>query len=370
MLKTSWLRIMLRRGLVVLVLTLAFYLPLTASVGAQLPFLPQINWETFNFNQNPENAVASACVRLDGRCVFSILDRRSNLPQRIKYTEERIKEISQTYFAQKRDQLAVESENQGSQENIYVAIGDRRFPVMTLDSNDADTRGVNLEHQAEEIANQLEFALKRARQERSRSHMVRQARLAGITALVILFGQLIITDGLKRSRQVKDQLQTNQLPFLRSLADYVNHKQKFNLRSIQYRLLQFIQLAWWLGGILAILNLFPQTRSLQIWLITLVRIPLRIFLVGLTTYILIRLSNILIAKLNNTLASNYVLSRPPPNTGQNYDYYPSDWRNYRHFMDYIGYSSCFSPNWNQRYSSASWCGYFRTSALFRLSKFY
>ncbi len=309
MLKTSWLKIMFRRRLVVLVLTLAFYFPLTASVRAQLPFLPQINWETFNFNQNPNNAVASACVRLDGRCVFSILDRRSNLPQRIKYTEERIKEISQTYFAQKRDQLAVYRENQGSQENIYVAIGDRQFPVMTLNSNDADTKGVNLEHQAEQIANQLESALKQARQERSRSQMIRQAQLAGISALIILFGQLIITDGLKRSRQVKDQLQTNQLPFLRSLADYVNHKQKFNLRSIQYRLLQVLQLAWWLGGILLILSLFPQTRSLQIWLITLVRIPLRIFLVGLTTYILIRLSNILIAKLNNTVAANYVLSR-------------------------------------------------------------
>ncbi|HEY9767979.1 MAG TPA: mechanosensitive ion channel family protein [Coleofasciculaceae cyanobacterium] len=300
---------MFRRRLVVLVLTLAFYLPLTASVGAQLPFLPQINWETFNFNQNPNNAVASACVRLDGRCVFSILDRRSNLPQRIKYTEERIKEISQTYFAQKRDQLEVYPENQGSQENIYVAIGDRRFPVMTLDSKDAATRGVNLEHQAGEIANQLESALKQARHKRSRSQMIRQAQLAGITALVILFGQLMITDGLKRSREVKAKLETNQLPFLRSLADYVNHKQKFNLRSIQYGLLQVFQLAWWLGGILAILGLFPQTRSLQIWLITLVRIPLRIFLVGLTTYILIRLSNILIAKLNNTVAANYVLSR-------------------------------------------------------------
>ncbi|MGF1590910.1 MAG: mechanosensitive ion channel family protein [Pleurocapsa sp.] len=300
---------MLRKGLVVLVLTLAFYLPVTASVRAQLPFLPQINWETFNFNQNPDNAVVSACVRLDGRCIFRLLGRRSNLTQRVRYTEERLKEISQTYFAQQQDQLEVYSENQGSQENIYVAIGDRQFPMITLNSNDADTRGVNLEHQAEQIANQLESGLKRARQERSQPHMIRQAQLAGITVLTILFGQLVISDGLKRSRQVKAQLETNQLPFLRSLADYVNHKQKFNLRSIQYRLLQVIQLAWWLGGILLILGLFPQTRSLQIWLITVIRIPLRIFLVSLLTYILIRLSNILIAKLNNTLAANYVLSR-------------------------------------------------------------
>ncbi len=309
MLKTSWLRIMLRRGLVVLILTLAFYLPLTVSVRAQLPFLPQINWETFNLNQNPDNAVVSACVRLDGRCVFRLLGRRSNLTQRVRYTEERLKEISQTYFAQQQDQLEVYSENQGNQANIYVVIGDSQFPMMTLNSNDADTRGVNLEHQAGQIANQLESGLKQARQERSRSHMIRQARLAGIIAVIMLLGQLAIADGLKRSHQVKAQLQTNEVSWLKSLAGYVNQEQKLNLRAIQYRLLQVVQVALWLGGILAIFGLFPQTRSLQILLITLIRIPLRIFLVGLATYILIRLSNILIAKLNNTLAANYVLSR-------------------------------------------------------------
>ena len=78
---------------------------------------------------------------------------------------------------------------------------------------------------------------------------------------------------------------------------------------IQYRLLQVIQIGLWLGVILLILGLFPQTRSLQIWIVTLIRIPLRICIAGLATYILIRLSNILIARVNSTLAGNYVMSR-------------------------------------------------------------
>ena len=274
-----------------------------------MPFLPQITWETFKFNQNSNDAVVSACVRLDGRCVFKILDRKPNLTQRIKYTEERLRDISQTYFASENQGLRVYSQEAGSQENIYVAVGDRQIPVMTLYPKDADTRGVNLDHQAEEIVSQLEYGIQQATAERKQSHLIQQGKLAGIIALTVLLIQLAIADGLRRARQVKTELQTVDVPLIQPLADYINRKQKLNLRLIQYRLLQVLQVSCWLGGALIILGLFPQTRSLQVWSVVLIRIPLRIFLVGLLTYVLIRLSNVLIAKLNSTLAENYVLSR-------------------------------------------------------------
>lgn len=302
-------KIRFRKSLVIVFISLSISLLASSAVEAQLPFLPQITWETFKFNQNPNNAVVSACVRLDGRCVFSILDRKTNLAQRIKYTEERLRDISQTYFASKNGRLEVYSQKAGSQQNIYVAVGDRQIPVMTLYPKDTDTRGVNLDHQAQEIVSQLELGIQRAKTERERSHLIEQGKLAGIIALTVLLIQLAIADGLRRAKQVKTELQTVEVPLIQSLADYINRKQKLNLRSIQYRLLQVLQVSCWLGGALLILGLFPQTRSLQVWSVVLIRIPLRIFLVGLLTYVLIRLSNVLIAKLNSTLAENYVLSR-------------------------------------------------------------
>ena len=281
----------------------------STSVAAQLPFLPQITWETFKFNQNPNNAVVSACVRLDGRCVFSILDRKTNLTQRIKYTEERLQDISQTYFAREKPSLKVYSQAAGNQENIYVAVDDLKIPVMTLYPKDADTRGVNLDHQAQEIVSQLDYGIQKAKAERSRSHLIEQAKLAGIIALTVLLIQLALADGLRRARKVRTELQTTEIPIFQPLADQIERKQKLNLRLIQYRLLQVLQIACWLGGILLILGLFPQTRSLQVWSVVLIRIPLRIFLVALLTYILIRFSNVLVAKLNSTLTENYVLSR-------------------------------------------------------------
>ncbi|MBE9044881.1 mechanosensitive ion channel family protein [Pleurocapsales cyanobacterium LEGE 10410] len=304
----SWLKKFIRRSSLLFFLVLIFNLLLAVPLKAQLPFLPQITWETFKFNQT-EATTASACVRLDGRCIFSILDQKSNLPQRIKYTEERLKDISQTYFAQENVQLKVYRQEQGNQQNIYVSVGDRQIPVITLSPKDATARGINLEHQAQEIVNQVDFGLRRAKQERSRPHLIEQTKLAGIIILAVLLGELTLADGLKRSRQVKNRLQSDRPTLLQSFADHISQKQKLNLRLLQYRLLQVVRLGLWLGGVLLILSLFPQTRSLQIWLITLIRIPLRIAAVSLAVYILIRLSNILIAKLNKTLAENYVLSR-------------------------------------------------------------
>ena len=274
--------------------------------SAQLPFLPRINWETFNFNQNPENTIASACVRLDGRCVFNIVDRRSNLPQRVKFTEERLKDIARGYFTRDAG-LKVYSIPEGDRQNIYVAVGDRQVPVITLDPKDANTKGVNLEHQALQIASELDRGIRTAKRERSRQYLTNQVKIATSIIFLSIFSHWAIAEGLKRSRRVKTKLQTSQV-FPESIADRTTQKQ-LNLSLIQYRLLQIIQAGMWLGAILLILGLFPQTRSLQIWIVTLIRIPLRICLAVVATYILIRLSNILVARINSTLSQNYVMSR-------------------------------------------------------------
>ena len=307
MLIVKYFKMRLSRSLAIAIITLLCLSVVPAS--AQLPFLPQINWETFNFNQNPENIIASACVRLDGRCVFNIVDRRMNLAQRVKFTEERLKNIAGDYFTREDAELEVYSLPEGDRQNIYVAVGDRQVPVMTLDLKDATTKGVNLEHQARQIANELNDGIETAKRERSRQHLTNQAKIAAIIILLSIFAQLVISDLLKRSRRVKTKLQTSQVfpEFL--AAERTTQKQKLNLSLIQYRLLQVVRVGMWLGAFLLILGLFPQTRSLQIWSVTLIRIPLRICLAVVATYILVRLSNILIARVNSTLSQNYVMSR-------------------------------------------------------------
>ena len=91
----------------------------------------------------------------------------------------------------------------------------------------------------------------------------------------------------------------------------LEQRKKFNLKEAQYRLLQLAQIGVWLGGSLTILSLFPQTRLTQLWIITLLRIPLRLAIVIAACYILIRLSYAAIARINtaifnSTFANSYV----------------------------------------------------------------
>ena len=64
---------------------------------------------------------------------------------------------------------------------------------------------------------------------------------------------------------------------------------------------------------LLILSLFPDTRSTQLWIVTILRIPLRLIVVVWICYVLIRLSFAAIARINTVITGegftdNYVLS--------------------------------------------------------------
>ncbi len=67
------------------------------------------------------------------------------------------------------------------------------------------------------------------------------------------------------------------------------------------RLLQLAKAGTLVGSSLIILGLFPYTRIAQIWSIMLLKIPARLGIVGLGTYVVIRLSYAVIAKLTSAL---------------------------------------------------------------------
>ncbi|GAB4533170.1 MAG: hypothetical protein Tsb0014_18300 [Pleurocapsa sp.] len=298
-----------RFWVIVAIAVIAFNIFLAFPVKAQLPVLPEINWQTFKLNQNPENIIVSACVRLDGRCIFRILDQKSNISQRIKYTEERLKNISQVYFAREDAELKVYSQSQGSQEDIYLEVGNYKSAVITLYNRDAATRGVNLDHQAQQIVRELRTGLKVAKQQRQRPFLIKQAQFATIFTILMIIGNFILLKLQKRIYDAHEQLTSEEFPFAQPLGVSLRQKQQLDLYKIQYRIFQVIQGAIWLGGILFILSLFPYTRPTQLWIVTLLRIPLRIGVVSLATYILIRLSYVLIAKFNRSFTENYVLNR-------------------------------------------------------------
>ena len=287
----------------IIIAAIAFTTLFAVPVRGQLPFLPKINLETFKLNQNFNEVLVSGCVRLDGLCIFQILDRKDNLSQRIKFTEERLKEIGHSYFKSDHTELKVSHQATGTEEDIYVELAGDPLLVLTMNNQDAVRRGASLEHEADRVAQQIKAGLQRAKQQRQAPFLIRQGKIAGIILLIMILAAWLNSRWLKRSHARKIQL--NQDP-IESLSSQLDQRRKINLQEVKHRLLQFMQIAIWAIGIILILGLFPYTRTVQLWVITLIRIPLRIALVSLIIYILIRLSYALIAKINSVLNSNAI----------------------------------------------------------------
>lgn len=297
----------------IMAIAMAFIVIAAHPSQALLPLLPKINLDTFKLDRDLANINISACVRLDGRCVFELSDRQSNLTKRIKYTEERLARVKKLYLQADNPSLKVfnQADNNNSLQNIYVSLGKEESPILTINNNDAVLHGVKLQFHAQQIAHKIEIALEKARTERQKPYLLKQSKIAGIILLGMIFFNGLLLHWSKNSRQAKADVKPNsEINPLDNHLD-LDKKKKFNIKEAQHRLLQMAQILVWVGGTLLILGLFPYTRLSQLWIITLLRIPLRLALVIFACYVLIRLSYAAIAKINsiisnNTFANSYV----------------------------------------------------------------
>lgn len=289
----------------ILVFNLSFILP----VKAQLPFLPQINLRTFNLNQNPDNAIASACVRLDGNCLFKITDRQVSLPLRISQTEQIIEDIRDIYLRNPNARLDTRTQKEGNFQNIYISVGDKEMLVLSLSDRDVTYGGIQLNYQAEQKAAAIKAGLEKAKLERQQPYLINQAKIAASILVVSILSNFLLSRWQKRYQQAKQNLSVETNSVSLPVSTQQEKKHSFNVKEVQLRIFQLLKIGIWLGALLLILGLFPYTRATQLWSITILRIPLRLFIIIWVTYILIRLSYALIAKLNSTFTNTYVLSR-------------------------------------------------------------
>ena len=293
----------------VLISTVVFINLFASPIWAQLPLLPKLNLETLKLDSDSTNTTLSACVYLDGRCVFKLSDQKADLGQRIKYTEEKLADIKSVYLKSNHASLNVSAQGDQNKQSLDAAVGDKKIPVLTLDSSDVAVRDVNLESQAQQIAARIETGLEKAKSERQPVFLLKQAKLSAVVLLLMVLINFALLRWSKRLTKDKVTLSID----AKSLASQLEQRKKFNLKEVQHRLLQLTQITIWVGGILIILGLFPDTRSTQLWIVTILRIPLRLMVVVWICYVLIRLSFAAIAKINTVITGkaftdNYVLS--------------------------------------------------------------
>ena len=278
----------------------------SSPVQAQLPLLQEFNLPTSNpLNQNSDDQIASTCVRLDGRCTLEIAAQKSALSERREEIQDNLSSIFRAYL-QEESEIKVEIEEENRLPVIYVN-GER---LLTVTEQDAQILGrAEPMLAALTLKRRITRGLELARQERQPDSLLRQGGIAVGTAVAMLLASLLISRLERHLKKSKGQLETASTESQpRAISTQLLQGQQWNLREIQHRLLQLVQVGIWGGGSLFILGLFPYTRLAQILIIAAIRIPLRVGIVGVGSYLLIRLSYALIDRFNSVLANNSLLT--------------------------------------------------------------
>ena len=270
-------------------------------------------------NGDANNQPVTTWIRLDGRPVFQIAaSSREDLSKRVEDIQPRLQKISQDYFQSNSWELQVKVQRQFVTGNrglnvSYPEIYLNNQRLLTVTELDAKVQG---EDEPQAVARRwrqsLEQDLLRAKQERQPKFLLRQ----GAIATGVLLGVILCSWGVRRWQlRLRSQAPSNATtPPTDSVTTQLTQQQNQNLHEARQRLFQIAQTLIWGGGTLIILGLFPYTRIVPFWILTVLRIPalkipLLCGIVALGTYVGIRLSYVLIDRFTTALvlANNALL---------------------------------------------------------------
>ncbi len=321
---------MLRKKLLVTLLVVIAGITVWVSpvTAVQLPFVQDIAIYSRLLRQVQENSLNSACIQLDGRCLFKLAATDNELlSDRIREIQERFGEVTAEYLANRDREIEVTISPNGNLQDLYLTISEqlnqegdtspefnapleeacdaqdcsslRSERLFTVTDIDARANDVGVPVRARQLQLTIERGLETARQERSHQYLRKQIITGLCVFASILLVNFPLNRGVKKLRRLAKELAPSANLKTLSVADQLTRRQKWNLIEIQYRLLQLVQVFMWCGGSLFILTLYPQTRIIPYLLIAALRIPFRVSIVALIVYLLIRWTYFLIAKLSS-----------------------------------------------------------------------
>ncbi|MEI6441673.1 MAG: mechanosensitive ion channel family protein [Nostocales cyanobacterium ELA583] len=94
------------------------------------------------------------------------------------------------------------------------------------------------------------------------------------------------------------------------ITTLLNKQQQQHLQEVKTRLFQLAQSGIWVSGSFIILGLFPATQALQIGILTIAKIPIKLIVVGVGTYVVVRFTYAIIDHFTSTIVSGGALLTP------------------------------------------------------------
>ncbi|MEH2110377.1 mechanosensitive ion channel family protein [Nostoc sp.] len=284
---------------------------------AQIPFFPQLQAPSIVSN-DANDRVVSGWIYLDGRRLFQIAASKTNFPERSEDIQKKLEKISQNYFKSPANTVVkVEVRKVNELPVIYV----NGQYLMTITSEDAGLRQVDILTSANQVTESLQEDLQQAKQERQTQFLIDQGKIAIGTGLAMIVMSWGVYSWQRRSKKDLVNPIASQPPrgplnspispvASQPITTQLNQRQKQHLQEVKRRLFQLSQAGIWGGGSFFILGLFPYTRGFQLGILTAAQFPLRLGVVLLGTYVAIRLTYALIDRFTTTLISSGALLTP------------------------------------------------------------
>lgn len=299
----------------ILTLVLSVLLMISPTVLAQTPILPTSKIALPQLNNAD---VRTAPVRLDGRELFQVAvpaDSQSNQPNQTSAIELRVQGIEanlQRLANQSGSSPPEVTSEIDTSSNLPIIRVNRQY-LMTVTTLDAQLEGQEPAAYAEQLTQEIRDALIEARRERQPDNIAAQlgkaiAILAGMFAFSWIVSRV---QSYLRKRHKRSQIEPPNLSELPSntpetassrtqliVKQQLANRQQRTMKDVQRRSLQLIQVLIWAAGGFIIFGLFPQTRSLQPFVLS---TPLKVLGVIVSTYLLSRLSDLLIDRVFGAL---------------------------------------------------------------------
>jgi moderate conductance mechanosensitive channel len=265
---------------------------------AQIPLLPYLSTPSSAASSAEEKTV-SEWIYLDGRQLFQIAASKNDVSHRLQNVQQSLDQISQDYFQSVPKQLDIKILRVNNLPVIYI---NNKY-LMTVNANDAELRQLQPLELANQIAGDLQRYLETAREERQSKYLIRQGKIAGGIALAMILSSLLVYRWQRRSLKDLQAPISSEVKINESITTQLSQQQHQHLAEVKKRLFQLTQTGIWGSGGFVILGLFPYTRALQITVLSLAQIPLKVGIVLLGTYVVIRFSYALIDQFTTTIIS-------------------------------------------------------------------
>lgn len=302
-------------GLFIGAIALTLFLSHNQSAWGQAELL-KLNWLTGQ-KKTDVSSVDHAVVTLDGYKLFVLASPSTNqkfpLEQRVQGIEDELNRIANSNFDPASLQVTANIDEQSGQP--VISIGDRY--LMTVTTMDAQLQGRDPQGWANQIAIILREALTRARQERQPQFLINRGLITAGIILVMFVALRLITywqGRLKLQKEtIKAHIEHETPPYLDSVAvidlqQQLTQQQKANLSDLKRRVLELGYAGVLGSGSFIVLGLFPYSRWLQSFLLS---TPLQIAAIAFVTYLLIRISNLLIERFSGFLkARDFAMLKP------------------------------------------------------------